>query len=111
MKQKEMRKAINDSIREAFGVDFIELTKRLPDETLFELGKLVGSTDYVVQFFGNKNHPKFYHNREALEKTIRKEWSTSFIDRAERMANHLLKNEFEITRVLQIEKKGESEKN
>ncbi len=96
------RGELNKAIREVFGMDFVELTKRLPDKTLLELGELIGSTDYAVRFFNNEGHPKFYHNRETLEKAVRKEWSTSFIDRAERMAEHLLRNEFEINRVLQI---------
>lgn len=108
MKQKEIRKAINNSITEAYGMDFIELTRRLPDKILLEVGKLIASTDYAVQFFKNKRHPKFYHNRETLERAVRRGWALSFFYSGERVANYLVRNEYEIKRLLQ--KKEDKEK-
>ena len=108
MKQKEFRKAINNAITEVYGMDFIELTRRLPDKILLEVGKLIASTDYAVQFFKNKGHPKFYHNREALERAVRRGWSLSFFYSGERVANYLVRNEYEIKRLLQ--KKEDKEK-
>ena len=108
MKQKEFRKAINNDIIEAYGMDFIELTRRLPDKILLEVGKLIASTDYAVRFFKNKGHPKLFHNREALEKSVRRAWGLFIYTSGERVANYLVRNEYEIKRLLQ--KKEDKEK-
>ena len=100
MKQKEVRKALNDAINEAYGVDFVELTKRLPDKTLLEVGKLIANTDYAVRFFKNEGHPKFYHNREALEKSVRRAWDFSVFYGGERVVDYLVRNQSEILKNL-----------
>ncbi len=101
VKQKEIRKAINTAISDAYGMDFIELTRRLPDKILLEVGKIIARTDYAVRFFKNKGHPKFYHNREALERAVRRGWHLSFFYSGERVADYLVRNEYEINRLLQ----------
>lgn len=50
-----------------------KLLDAIPVNTLHQIAKRSGSTDYAVRFFNNKQHPKFYRNRETLSKAIRRE--------------------------------------
>jgi len=110
MKQKEERKALNDSITEAYGMDFVELTKHLPDKTLLEVGKLIANTDYAVRFFKNERHSKFYQNREMLEKSVRHGWAFSNSFGGKRVVDYLVRNQSEILKNLHNEElKGVSE--
>lgn len=52
-------------------------TGELSTDFYLNLGKQVASTDYAVCHFNNKNHPKFYHNKEALLHALRKAWNNS----------------------------------
>ena len=45
------------------------------DKVLIAIGRRVCSTDYAVRYFKNKGHPKFYKNRNALEKSIRRAYA------------------------------------
>jgi hypothetical protein len=48
---------------------------RVSDNMLIAIGKRVCSSDFAVRFFKNKGHPKFYQNRDALEKSIRRAYA------------------------------------
>jgi len=43
-------------------------------------GERVCSTDFAVRFFNKKEHPKFYRNREALERAVRRAWASGAFD-------------------------------
>ncbi|MDQ0160665.1 hypothetical protein [Alkalibacillus salilacus] len=70
-------------------IDFPDLVKGLSDETLLKIGKATGSTDFGVRFYYKKQHPKFYKNRFALEKAIKRMWANNAFNHRERTARIL----------------------
>ena len=50
----------------------LEKINTLPIKTLMPVAKLVCGTDYAVRFYYNKNHPKFYRNKEAFRHALRR---------------------------------------
>jgi hypothetical protein len=44
----------------------------LPMKDLLFLGKRFCLTDFAVRFYSNKQHPKFFKNREALVHAVRR---------------------------------------
>lgn len=45
-----------------------------------ELGKRGARSDFAVRFFHHKNHPKFYKNRPALLRAVRRAINDNFPD-------------------------------
>lgn len=56
----------------AFGKPVEEVINDLPEEVLLKIGKRVCSTDYAVAHYNDDWHPKFYQNKETLQKAIRR---------------------------------------
>lgn len=60
--------------------EFVDLTKTVPVSVLLEIGKRIVPTDFAIRFYRNKNHPKFYNNRFALEKSVRRAFEIGAFD-------------------------------
>jgi len=69
--------------------EFLCALNNLTDKELLVIGKRIAPTDYGVRFYNNKQHKKFFHNRETLLKAIRRGYS--FLDgrRKEELHRHL----------------------
>lgn len=72
---------------------FEELTKTLSDEILLEIGKALGSSDFTVRWYNNKDHPGFYKNRANLETAIRRIWCIGAFNHRDRIIQILKDHE------------------
>ena len=65
--------------------EFVSLTRTLPVYKLLYIGKRICNTDYAIRFYNNKKHKKFYHNRPAVEKAIRRAYAMGAFNHRERI--------------------------
>lgn len=73
--RKMLIKNDREDFIKSYGMDFISLVPTLNIELLLKIGKRICSTDYAVRFYYNKNHPKFYKQKDLLIKAIRRAYS------------------------------------
>src|SRR6056297_2004850 len=59
---------------------FTKALKKIETETLLSIGERIAGTDYAVCKFHKKGHPKFYNNREALEKAVSRAYAMDAFD-------------------------------
>lgn len=57
-----------------------EWTVRLPERQLLDLGQMVAGTDYAVAHYLHPWHPKFFGQRDLLERAVRRELARRPID-------------------------------
>jgi hypothetical protein len=52
--------------------DVFDCIRRAPVALLLNLGREVAPTDYAVAHYNHKPHRRYFHNRAALEKALRR---------------------------------------
>lgn len=87
-KKKEREKLLYKEFRQKYEIESMErLIERLPVDVLLKVGKRVCSSDYVVRFYYNENHPKFHKNQSALRHALRRAWAMGAFNHREQMMN------------------------
>ncbi len=65
--------------------------EKYPIYLLLKMGKAVCPTDYVVRYYYNPKHEKYYKNHKELLRTIRRTWSIGAFNHREQMGDIIQK--------------------
>lgn len=80
-------------VKTFYSKPFDKLIEKIPVYLLLEMGKRVASTDYVVRYYYNSKHKKFYKNKEGLKKCIRRAWNIGAFNHRRQLLNILESSE------------------